>query len=359
MSSNPIHITRTNYEEYFLLYIDNELSGEDRKAVEAFAMLHPDLGEELELLQGTTLEAFDLSFDNKESLLAETMKLSVVDESLLLYIDDELPAFKKAQVKAELANNTTYRAQHQALLQTKLSPADTVIYPYKKELLRKEEDSKRPFIWLRAAAAVILVAGIGGFFALNGDNATSDVPSIATIPVTKAPVGVSTQPAVTLATQQGTEPSANETSAAPVVVKNEVRKNTRLTTPRIERIKSAQVANDQIATIKQPSPQDRVTDEEIASRLQNRTNTIEGSTAQQNINTQAVTPAELPSYTHHTAATIEPSFASSMETKDDKGQGSVRGLLRKATRFIERRTGIKATDDDDRLLVGAVAISLK
>jgi hypothetical protein len=37
----------------------------------------------------------------------------------------------------------------------------------------------------------------------------------------------------------------------------------------------------------------------------------------------------------------------------------VKGLLRKATRVFERRTNIKATTDDDKLLIGAFAVSLK
>jgi anti-sigma factor RsiW len=47
MSSNPLHITRSNYEEFFLLYVDGELSPEQCDAVEAFTALHPDLQEEL------------------------------------------------------------------------------------------------------------------------------------------------------------------------------------------------------------------------------------------------------------------------------------------------------------------------
>ena len=43
--------------------------------------------------------------------------------------------------------------------------------------------------------------------------------------------------------------------------------------------------------------------------------------------------------------------------ENDK-KGSFRGFLRKATRFIERRTGINPTNEDDELLIGAVAIKL-
>jgi hypothetical protein len=40
-------------------------------------------------------------------------------------------------------------------------------------------------------------------------------------------------------------------------------------------------------------------------------------------------------------------------------KGSIRGLLRKATRLVERTTGISATNEDDELLIGAVAVKLK
>ncbi len=44
-------INRHNYEEFFLLYIDNELDGGQQTAVEKFVEQNPDLGKELEMLK--------------------------------------------------------------------------------------------------------------------------------------------------------------------------------------------------------------------------------------------------------------------------------------------------------------------
>ncbi|HEY0731706.1 MAG TPA: hypothetical protein VGD33_04765, partial [Chitinophagaceae bacterium] len=101
MLSNQKHINRSNYEEFFLLYVDNELTKEQRSEVEAFVLLHPDLQDELDALMSTTLTAESFTFD-KESLLADSMKQNSMEESLLLYLDNELPEADKKSLETEL-----------------------------------------------------------------------------------------------------------------------------------------------------------------------------------------------------------------------------------------------------------------
>jgi cobalamin biosynthesis protein CbiD len=60
-------IDRHNYEEFFLLYIDNELTAEQTNSVQQFVQENPDLARELEILQQVTLKADDeIVFDGKE-----------------------------------------------------------------------------------------------------------------------------------------------------------------------------------------------------------------------------------------------------------------------------------------------------
>lgn len=64
-----MNLTRHNYEEYFLLYVDGELADSDRLAVEAFLQEHPDLGEEMDDLRRTVLSPADDVFTIDKTLL--------------------------------------------------------------------------------------------------------------------------------------------------------------------------------------------------------------------------------------------------------------------------------------------------
>ena len=97
-------INRHNYEEFIILYLDNELSSGDRRQVEAFVQQHPDIGEELQMLQQTRLDIDpSIVFEGKE-ILMKSASLGFInsdnyDEYLVQYIDNELNAEQKAPLK--------------------------------------------------------------------------------------------------------------------------------------------------------------------------------------------------------------------------------------------------------------------
>ncbi len=68
-SGGPSLIHTGNYEEYFVLYTDGELNGEERKAVESFIEKHPQKQAELLLLQRAKIQPdHSIVFPGKASL---------------------------------------------------------------------------------------------------------------------------------------------------------------------------------------------------------------------------------------------------------------------------------------------------
>ena len=206
MSSNnphiiPAHLTRDNYEEAFLLYIDEELTADQKAAVEAFAALHPDLQEELHLLMDTKLPALEnVAVMDKSFLMADSMKGTAIDEDLLLYIDNELDASKKDVVEKRLQKRKGLPAAATLLAKTKLDPTETVVYPYKEELYRKSE--RRIYAaWWRVAAAAVLMAWAGtttDWFDADDATTTNNSSPVAlqtTAPATTAPAANATNKA--------------------------------------------------------------------------------------------------------------------------------------------------------------------
>ena len=151
-----MNINRHNYEAFFLVYVDKELSAADRKAVEVFVQENPDLQMELLLLQQTVVNADDIVLQKKDWLYMEE-DISALQENLLLYADGELNAADKNAVKSLLDTNASAKAEWNILQQTKLQPDMAVVFEDKALLYRKEGGKVVGFKWWRAAAAAVLL----------------------------------------------------------------------------------------------------------------------------------------------------------------------------------------------------------
>ena len=156
---STMNIDRHNYEAFFLLYVDNELSAADRKAVDVFVQQNPDLYKELLMLQQSILPGDEIVFETKNELLKETGFVEL-QEKLLLFADDELPAAETQAIKTLLVTDTAAAAEWNMLQQTKLQPDNSIVFADKDFLYRTAGRSVVAFKWWRAAAAAILL-GIG------------------------------------------------------------------------------------------------------------------------------------------------------------------------------------------------------
>src|SRR5437868_6014277 len=88
-----MNINRNNYEEYFLLYADKELSAEEKNMVQMFVKQNPDLEEEFMMLQQSVLKPDDtIGLQDKSSLFRNEQFINQdnYEEKFLLYTDNEL-----------------------------------------------------------------------------------------------------------------------------------------------------------------------------------------------------------------------------------------------------------------------------
>jgi len=151
-------INRHNYEEFFLMYVDDELSAQQRAEVELFAQQNRDLAPELEMLLQTKLGTDEeVMFADKDALLKNDSSLGTdnYEEYFLLYIDNELNDAQKESVEKFVLQHPPLQDAFTLLKQTVLEP-EPVIFEDKASLYRKEKRRVVP-IFLRYAAAAALV----------------------------------------------------------------------------------------------------------------------------------------------------------------------------------------------------------
>ena len=143
-------ITSENYEEYFLLYVDNELSVTERTAVEKFVADNPHLHEEwISLLQCRVHPDGHEMFHDKEILL---------QQDLLSYIDGELDEEGNRAVQEFVGRYPSKAIELQQLLLTVSEPDLSITFPDKESLYRTDRNRRIILLpWVRAgiAAAVI------------------------------------------------------------------------------------------------------------------------------------------------------------------------------------------------------------
>jgi hypothetical protein len=159
-------INRNNYENFFLLYVDGELSVADRKVVEDFAAVNEDLQKELDILKETVLTAEDVLFESKGGLFRPVPIDALLQEKILFKIDNELAENEEASLNELIKRDENVGAEFALLQRTVLDADDTIVFADKQSLYRREKERPVvPIFWRWAAAAVLI--GFGSFFGIN------------------------------------------------------------------------------------------------------------------------------------------------------------------------------------------------
>lgn len=177
-------INRNNYEEYFLLYADNELSQAEKNEVEIFVKQNVDLEEEFTMIKLTINIPDEMVSMPDKLLLIKNASLSFINENnyeeiFVLYHDNELTNEQKNETEDFLKINPQFATEFELIRQSKLSPEENIVYPGKKQLYRKEKvDRIIPLIFWRSLAAAIFI-GFGLWIALSYFNQQKSTRTIA------------------------------------------------------------------------------------------------------------------------------------------------------------------------------------
>lgn len=187
-----MNINRNNYEEYFLLFADNELSTEERKEVEIFVENNPDLKEEFNLIKLTINFPDEKVSMADKSFLMKNLFSSFINENnykeiFILYHDHELSAEQKIETEDFLEHFPQFKTEFKLFEKAKLTPDSSIIFPDKKQLYRKEKTGKViPLIFWRAIAAAVFI-GFGLWFSISFIKQKNETPDLV---IEKKPIAV-------------------------------------------------------------------------------------------------------------------------------------------------------------------------
>jgi hypothetical protein len=361
-------IDRHNYEEFFILYWDNELTAVQKQAVENFVNQNADLREEFEILGETrfTPEATE-QFKEKDFLLNDSfINITNYEEQLLNYIDDEVTNEERKEVERFVSANTEAQKELALLQKTKLQPEAEISFPDKSVLYRREEKPVRVIrmTWFRVAvaAAIILIAGFTVLqFVNSGKPGNTD-------PVARA---TETQKFIDNKVPDPNKTSVATTTEQSIPGNNERVKNDSEKKPTIDKEDKIKLDESSLTSTQTKGRENKNNlPEPRTDLIANNQNTASNEVVVSNLpdlkkaDRVPRTESTAPVYTSLTESDVTKKSMPALNIPDDvvakeKDGGGLKEFLRKTTRVFERRTKIQTTTEDNKLLVGAFAVSLK
>jgi len=170
-------INQHNYEYYFLMYIDNELSAEEKAEVNDFIMQHPNYANKLQELQQLKISPDTLIYENKFSLY----KLSEQDEQCITYLGNEMTNEEKVSFESEISTDIYLQSNVKQWQATFMTPPTTIEIDqnFKNSLYKKSTQIKPLWAtvtlrrWASVAAILLVVIGVRLFNARNKQGASS------------------------------------------------------------------------------------------------------------------------------------------------------------------------------------------
>jgi hypothetical protein len=357
-----MNINRNNYEEFFLLYVDNELSAQEKNAVDTFLIENPDLHEELLMLQQSILIPDSSIFANKESLFREEAIESDIQQQLILMLDNELDKITKEKLLDLTHKDEAVKKEWEILQQTKLTHEEKIIFEHKASLYKKEGGRVVSINWWRLAAAAVVI-GFGVWGVLSYSNKSSNIKPA---PAETVKVNPSTPAAPTVpgSNEQATVKDEISSSDIAGTSVNKTKNNIKIKTAFPKKTNTPQVA------IKlQPAILEDTKD--VAKQQETKNNNLPKPVSE-NINSgnsniievASVTPPEVRNNNSKKPNIVDPTENANQiamqttyreredenEEEESKGTKSkIGGFFKKLKRVVERKANINSSDKNIRI----------
>ncbi|MBX3257504.1 MAG: hypothetical protein KF862_25485 [Chitinophagaceae bacterium] len=351
-------INKHNYEEFFLLYTDNELNAEDRKAVEDFVAMHSGLKEELSALLQTRLPLEKSPFlFNKEMLFRSGTTSGAINAAnyesyFLLYTDNELTGQEREWVENFIMAHPDKKTELDLLLRVKLQPDNEVVFTGKTVLYRREKPVVSiaiPWRKIVAAASIILTGALiwtntgrikkpsEPFVKATGISAADPAPEVKEVPAIKN--------VNTIAVQKNEHEPAESRNNTAAALQNTPAVNEKQQTYRNTIVEEAAkpVMEDDLRetenSIAKPAIKNTIPEPmlPVAINQVEAENKLPGTVKPVILDQAAFNGKEEEDIHKNELAFLD------TDNTEKKSKGAFRGLFRKASRFVNR-----ATNADDK-----------
>jgi anti-sigma factor RsiW len=359
---NAMNINRNNYEQFFIMYVDNELSAEERMEVEAFVASNPDLEVELEMFREVVLQPEpQITFPGKEILFKNSNPVTEenYEEYFVLYGDDELNREQKEFVEQFVYRHPQFQADFELILKARVVADNSIVYPDKSELFRYERKGGAvvKMQWMRAVAAAVIFVFLGGMGWMfvqqenkvhmpNGEVVKTGIEEVNDRKIDE----LKTEGSEELASSQVVAMVSGD-ERKKVTETGNIHKGLRVSVVEVMKKETGEVKQNGI--------------EELES-VRSGVAIVENSSDRKPIIDEAIGEEQLRGLNNvgnAVAAAPEVQQVSNVvyiEQEPDRSRNkSLRGLVRKATRIFEKTTNIDPANKDNKVQIAGFEIALK
>ncbi|WP_297086027.1 hypothetical protein [uncultured Draconibacterium sp.] len=151
-------INKTNYEAYFIDYLEGNL---DKGMIDSFLEFlkqHPELKKELELYEPISIATENVSFKQKTALYKNKFDAAeTFDNAAIALLENDISESEKKAFENYLATHPEKKQQAAAFRKTKLIADDSVVFTPKKRLYKKAP-GRIVLLWAGRVAAVLILA---------------------------------------------------------------------------------------------------------------------------------------------------------------------------------------------------------